>query len=308
MKGKIFTVRKPLQWMPRIQHLLISGWGLRWQKVAVVLFTVYLDDSGTDPYQHVAIATALIIPAQRIVAMEREWAKFKGKEGFAAFHMAAFVAKNAKEGFNWDDARQERVYKRVKQITRKYGVKAFSFAVWKQDYDEIVTDQWREHFGKDHYVWALRHVMKFLDDWRLDRNTPPLAYIFDWMGGPGNARQRAVRTVMEQAESLAIEAGRAGDYTGYNFQHKKDFAGLQCVDPIAWSCYQIALEQFKGTPCKRFAKSTFLEYVAEPKFLDCRFVTRENLKDWFEHEQEHPKSIELFNKWSGKKNAGSIGP
>jgi hypothetical protein len=287
-----------VQW-PRVTH---------WREVQVVMFTVYLDDSGTSPDQQVAIATALVIPARQLVAMEREWNNFKAKEGFSCFHMAAFVAKNAKEGFaDWDDKKQQRVYARVKQITRKYGVAAFSFAVLKKDYDEIVTEQWREHFGKDHYVWALRHVMAFLDDWRLERPIAPLEYIFDWMGGPKDARQKAVHTVMGQAESLAIEANRAGDYTRYSFQRQKDFTGLQCVDPIAWSCYQVALEQFKGTPPKPFSQSTFLEYVVAPKFLDCRFVTRDNLKHWFEHEQKEPKSIELFNKWSTKKNARGIG-
>lgn len=286
------------QWSPA-KHMLVSNFGLRWREVQVVMFTVYLDDSGTSPSQHVAIATALVIPAIRIEAMEREWNTLKAKEGFSCFHMAEFVAKNPKSDFaNWDDAKQARVYGRVKQITRKYGAAAFSFSVLKKDYDEIVDDKWRSHFGRDHYVWALRHLMILLDDWRLARPIPPLAYVFDWMGGPKDARYRAVRTIMEQGESLAIEANRAGDYTAYSFRHQKDFAGLQCVDPIAWSCYQVALEQFKGTPPKPFAKPTFSEYVTQPnKFLDSRFVSRDSLRDWFEQERKHPKSIELFNKW-----------
>jgi hypothetical protein len=266
------------------------------------MFDVYLDDSGTSPDQQVAIATALVIPAQKIAGLEREWNNLRIKEGFLCFHMAEFVARNQKSDFaNWDNEKRTRVYTRVKQITRKYGVAAFSFAVLKKDYDEIVTEPWREHFGIDHYAWALRHVMAFLDDWRLARPIPPLAYIFDWMGGPKDARHKAVRTVMDQQEYLAIEAKRPGEYTGYNFRHQKDFAGLQCVDPIAWSCYQVALEQFKGTPPKPFSSATFLEYVAPPPFLKCRFVTRDNLKRWFEGEQKEPKSIELFEKWTAKK-------
>jgi hypothetical protein len=46
-------------------------------KVHLAMFTIYLDDSGTDPSQPVAIASALIIPAPRIIALEREWYKLR---------------------------------------------------------------------------------------------------------------------------------------------------------------------------------------------------------------------------------------
>ena len=50
-----------------IHHMLVSVLGKEWRKAFVVAFTVYLDDSGTDPSQKVANATALIIPASRIL-------------------------------------------------------------------------------------------------------------------------------------------------------------------------------------------------------------------------------------------------
>ena len=51
--------------------------GARWKGVAVVPFTVYLDDSGTSPSQHVAIASAVIIPASRLLLLEREWERLR---------------------------------------------------------------------------------------------------------------------------------------------------------------------------------------------------------------------------------------
>jgi hypothetical protein len=40
------------------------------------MFTAYIDDSGTAPEQKVAIATALVMPAHRIIAFQSEWNTF----------------------------------------------------------------------------------------------------------------------------------------------------------------------------------------------------------------------------------------
>src|SRR5271155_4361077 len=46
---------------------------LRWRDVFLAMFRAYIDDSGTDPEQQVAIASMLIMPATRIPALDREW-------------------------------------------------------------------------------------------------------------------------------------------------------------------------------------------------------------------------------------------
>jgi hypothetical protein len=211
------------------------------------MFTVYVDDSGTSPSQKVAVATALIIPAKQIAAMEREWAKLRATEHFSCFHMSEFVARNPKTDFaSWDDVKQQRVFDRVRQITRKYGIQGFSFSVNKQDYDEIVVGDWRAVFGRHHYTWALRHALSFADEWRSKLNTPPLEYVFDWMGKPTDPRRREVEAMMELAESLALEDGKKeGEFANYSFRHLKDNAGLQSVDMIGWISYQIGLRNFK---------------------------------------------------------------
>jgi hypothetical protein len=120
--------------MSRAECMLVSARGLNWKTVFLVMFTVYVDDSGTDPNQKLAVATALIIPAKQIPAMEIEWSNLKTKEHFSRFHMAEFVARNPKSEFaNWDDKKHQRVFDRVRQITNKYGVRGFSFTVNKRD-------------------------------------------------------------------------------------------------------------------------------------------------------------------------------
>jgi hypothetical protein len=270
------------------------------------MFTVYLDDSGTSPSQKIAIATALVIPARQIVRLESEWAALKRKEGFSSFHASEFVARNPKSEFaNWGCAKQERVFRRVREISKKYGTIAFSFAVNKEDYDQVVPSNWRIHFGKHHYTWAVRHLMKFLDQWHLTDTKvvpPPLQYVFDWMGNRKDERRQEVELVLEQAESVAVEHGLPGYYTNYNFLHRKEIAGLQCVDAMGWVCYQTALQNFRGVPLHSLAEAAFKEYEKRPRMLHAVTVTRVNLQKWIVMEMEHPKAIELFEKWDKKKS------
>jgi hypothetical protein len=102
------------------------------------MFTAHIDDSGSDPSQHVANATALIIPGARLLALEKEWDALKKRYGVSDFHASAFIAKNPKEGFGTlTDREQKRIFLRVRQIVKKYGVKVMSFTVHKKDYDEV---------------------------------------------------------------------------------------------------------------------------------------------------------------------------
>src|SRR6266851_3148411 len=110
------------------------------------MFTVYLDDSGTDPNQHAAIARAFLIPAKQIVPLEREWNTFKTKEGFSSLHFSEMIAKNQKSEFDdWNDAKIERVFQRARNISKKYSIAlgGVSFSVKKTDYDEVVPPELR---------------------------------------------------------------------------------------------------------------------------------------------------------------------
>lgn len=102
----------------------------------MAFFTAYIDDSGTAPDQKIASCTALIVPAKRLSSLEEEWKDFKIKEQFCDFHSSEFVARNHKSFFaNWDDAKHMRVFDRAREITKKYGVKVWSFSVRKAEYD-----------------------------------------------------------------------------------------------------------------------------------------------------------------------------
>jgi hypothetical protein len=275
------------------------------------MFTAYIDDSGSDPNQAVANATALIIPGARIVALEREWDALKRKEGFSCWHTSEFVAgkKNPKSEFaKWDDEKHDRVFRRVRNICKKYGVQPMSFSVKKQDYDEVVPEFFRKHSGKFHYTWAIRHILAHTVQWRLSRSIKhPLEYVFDWMGEKRkNLRRREIEDVMDQAEEDAASKGRIGEYANWSFRCRTDIPGLQCVDALAWCVYQYGTMVFCKKPLITDAKiawDDFSTYLGGKWQFDVT-VTRENLKKWVEQELADGASMEKFKAWEERKLAG----
>lgn len=269
------------------------------------MFTVYIDDSGTAPRQQVAVASAFIVPALQIVRLEREWNGFSKKEGFSALHTSAMVARNTKEGYGeWDDEKQGRVLRRARQLSLKYGLAApgaFSFAVNKDDYDEIVPETIRGATGRFHYTWAIRHLMFLIDYWRVKTNNRhPLQYVFDWMGGPGDERRREVEDVMAQAEAAANATGRHGDYTNYSFRRDQDIPGLQCVDAIAWTAYNQSLLAFSGRPPHPLANESWRDYgghLGPNGWLRAVTMTRERLQDWMEAELKDGTVLKRIKQW-----------
>ena len=280
----------------------ISAYGNKWKEVNLAMFTVYIDDSGTDPKQAVAIASAVIIPAKRIVALDSEWASLAAKEGFTDFHTSVCIAKNPKSEFaNWDDDRTSRVAARIRQILRKYGTKAFSFAVNKVDYDEVVPSEIKEVGGKYHYTWAIRNVVSALDRWAEHaRMTIPFEYVFDWMDKKSQGEAKAeVEIVLAQAES--VNPHDPGRYTNYSFGKRRDIPALQCTDMLAWSCYQFALHKFAGTPLKFMAEQSFNEFekngLDDQEWLTAVTITRDHLKDWGERELNDPRGQLRRKEW-----------
>src|SRR5271156_3263781 len=109
----------------RTHHYLVSVLGSRWNKVNLMYFTLFMDDSGSRGRHRIAVAAGLVIPSAQIVSLEKEWNTFKEREGFDDFHASPCNAPD-KQFANWDDAKINRVFSRVRQICKKYGVGAIS--------------------------------------------------------------------------------------------------------------------------------------------------------------------------------------
>lgn len=283
----------------RTQHLLVSVYGSKWEEVILAMFTVYVDDSGTDPKQHVAIATGLIIPAAQIACLDQEWKTLQGKEGFTDFHTSEFVFRNHKSEFaGWDDTKHRRVYDRVRQIAKKYGLKAGSVAINKQDYEEAIPESFRRLFAQYHYTWAASQLLSFLRTQRLSGRPrcDGFEYVIDWMA-EGSEERIEIETTMARAEEVAIEDGNAGEFSNYSFRHRKEIPGLQCVDCVSWVAYCFARFVFRQTPLHPFAELGWQDFggpLHKDGWLGAITIERHNLEKWYEEVSSDTKNFDKF--------------
>jgi hypothetical protein len=246
----------------------------------LIMFAVYIDDSGTAPDHAVAMASALIIPAKRIVALDKEWATFIGKEGFTAFHSSECVHRNPKSEFaHWDDDKVLKVTARIRQICRKYAVRAFSFAVAKDDYDSTLEAEMKELFGKFHYTWAIQHLLLFCNEWSAScGQTVALEYVFDWMDRSQAKAKAEIEDVM-----YMYDRSRPGHFSNFSFRRREDIPALQCVDLLAWSSYQVAHHHFFDKPLKPIADENYQGFRDfGDEWLTARSITRQDLRLWVE--------------------------
>jgi Protein of unknown function (DUF3800) len=256
-------------------HYLLSILGSRWKDVHLAVFTVYIDDSGTDPRQHVAIASGLIIPSMRIPSLDREWDAFLKKVGIGkkGFHTSECVARNPKSDFvGWSDEKVKDVLARIRQMTFKYSVQAQSMAVEKKTFDDVIPVELRNFGGKYHYSWAVDHMGGFVHRWAEERGVN-VEYIFDMAG---KNEQAEITEVMEHAEAL-----NPGNFLGhYAFRNRADIPALQCADLFAWTCYQQALLKFRNKPLPPFAETCWDDFSRRGDWCGAWTVFEPQLKQW----------------------------
>ncbi len=282
------------QFYSRTQHLLLSSWGSRWKDVSLAMFTAFVDDSGTSPDQNVAIASALIIPSRRIVALDRAWGKLKERGDFDEFHTSKCVA-------DWDEEKLRKVTSRIRRIIKTYGVKGIAIAIKKADYDEVVPESLRAVAGKCHYTWAIRHVLNLLDRWcQVENVRTPFEYVFDWMDPKSQRGPRAeIVEVMDSTESLSGETGR---YTNYGFRKRAEFPALQCADFLAWACYGFARNQMCGEPVHPLAERAFSDFENFKKgWLSAVREKREHLELSIRFAINESKMEETLREWREEK-------
>jgi hypothetical protein len=264
------------------------------------VFSFFIDDAGTSPSQHVAIATALVVPAIQLPKFESEWERFRAKEGFEDFSASEFVHRNPKTEFaNWDDAKQERVFQRVRQIPMKYGSRAVSIAVNKQDYDDVVPVDVRSQLGKDHYSWAVRQLLVNLGKLFPPSETHPREFIFHWMER-NNPVRKEIEGVMDLMQFISEKEGTPGDYSDPHFRKSIGIPGLQCVDAISWVSYQYAVYLYRKTPLKRFVPESWQEFGGHSGvngWLQALTLRRENLERSVKQIVATPNSLDIFRQW-----------
>jgi hypothetical protein len=245
------------------------------------MFNAYIDDSGTAPSQRIVVASALLIAARRILALESEWKTFCAKYQIESFHTSECVHRNPRSEFaTWDDAKVKAAAARVRQITMKYAVKAISFAVTKADFDAVMPEKWKDFLCRDAYVWAIWHLSKLLRLWNHQHQLSKMEFVFDYL-------EKKPRAVIQDALGK-METYYPGMYEGhYSFRKRVEWAGLQCVDLLAWYRLAAARFSFEGTPMHPIAEATHREYrkFKNGKWLSALWINGRDLRKWI---QQYP--------------------
>ena len=271
------------------------------------MLTAYVDDSGTDPNQAVAIASAWIIPGRQIIRLENEWNTLKNKHGFSSWHTSEFLAKNKDcEAANWDNPKLDRVFSRVRQITKRYGVKVVTFAVSKRDYDDAIPSELRKYSGTFHYTWAVRNLLDRLLGWRRSLKIPPLQYVFDWLDPKADKqKKREIEAAIDQAEEAATQNGFAGEFKNYGFGSREEIPGLQCSDLLAWAGFQQTLWTMHKKPLSSYAEIAWADFDAtlDPSWREVLAVSKSELQRWANDPKAVTHAEEFFRKWAAKKAA-----
>jgi hypothetical protein len=213
------------------------------RRFKLAFFTVYLDDSGTDPSQPIASASALIIPDVQTPKLDSNWRSFLDSQGFSDFHASACAAPKSKEEqySGWDENKRKHVFMRVREFCKKFGVRTFGFAVYKPIFDSIMSDEFRHYLG-GHYTWAVRNVVREVEDWRKTKKVKePTQYIFDWQEIGSDARDEIDDVMGQMSEHYRRDIL-------HKFGRRKLIPGLQCVDLIAWLTHQLGLNNCHDKP------------------------------------------------------------
>src|SRR5580704_8425915 len=101
------------------------------------------------------------------------------------------------------------------------------------------------------------------------------------MGRPKDARKIEIETVMSQAHYYADRFKTGEDYSNYSFRRSEGIPGLQCVDAIAWICYQKALEIFRKKavhPLARVSWDDLGGHLGSRGWLYAGTIVRDNLE------------------------------
>ena len=165
-------------------------------------FTLYCDDSGTHASSDVAVAGCYIATVEQWRELKRNWEEVDKKEDFGVFHMADFVAR--REQFaspEWqDDAKRDRTLKKLVNVINTRATYAIAAAVVKSAYDEIVPEDIRHRLGKNHYTFAIRMCIAFIEKWRAKHGySEPMQYVFDRLSkGKGD-----IEAALEIAASMS---------------------------------------------------------------------------------------------------------
>lgn len=246
--------------------------------------TVYVDDSGTDPKQPIAVASCIIAPVFKWKRFERQWQSALDEYGATSLHTSECVARNPKSEFaTWSDAKVSAALKRFRHIIKDCSTKAFSNATRKQEFMDHVPGDLRELFGENHFCWATFQVLGMIQEWRLRHGiTDEFEFVFDYTNHKDTREKiNQIFDYPQYEEFFMVNYGIRPDL--YSFRLRKDVKLLQASDLMAWTCYQRMLHN-EGKNIKQIAIDSWQDFYAHKNksFLALGFAESHHVDRWVE--------------------------
>lgn len=242
------------------------------------MFALYCDDSGTHPKSEIAIAGCYIATVDQWKELKRNWDETNAKENFGVFHMADFVAKKKQFALpEWqDDGKRDRTIRALIGTINARARIGIAAAVIKSAYDQIIPDDLRERLGQNHYTFAIRMCMSFIERWRQQHgHTEPIQYVFDRLSkGKGD-----IEDALQVAASGGSDAVRRyGIYQGgWSFQNWANVIQLQAADIWAYENYRYAVDRYFALEAQRAKLRESYRVLRTKLHTEVRYNSRESL-------------------------------
>jgi hypothetical protein len=134
----------------------------------------------------------------------------------------------------WNDAKKKQVIRRLVDITLSRSSRGFCLRVTKADYDAAIPAEKRDIVGRNHFCYAIRAAIGFIEDWRIKNDIrDPIEYIFDRTDHPTTKEE--IERIFAEAEMTDDALRKYGIYQGcLSFRDKAQILPLQGADILAW--------------------------------------------------------------------------
>jgi len=281
------------------------------------MFTVYVDDSGTNNNARVVTGAVCVSSVQRWKAFERKWKKIAVSTGFKHFHMTEFAGcrpdKFCRDCINgkksvadhpwrtWTEKKRERILASLAETVNRHVDMGFGIAVTKQDYDDLVLNAplktlVGDAVGKKHHTFTIQLCGGAIRNWRLDiKLKSPMKYIFDTTDDLIQRSEIAAMFIKSATDTTEpLEHGFSP--TGYAFESRKDTVQLLSADMLAWASAKARVSELFNTQrldgLSKEAKIVIKTFV-DGKKLTIANINRKQLETWANKETEFRKNSKL---------------
>jgi hypothetical protein len=158
-------------------------------------------------------------------------------------------------------------------------------AVPKKAYDDVLPDDLKEIYGKEHYTFAVRMCLNLILEWREKSLIRlPMQYIFDFETKHSEKRIEIEQMFDTLHDSWREKFGIEG--TGYAFQPKKEFKPLQAADILAWQMNNLMRKiPPDGEETEGMAHPNFMKLRTDQE-MDLGFFTHSQLEKWVKRNLE----------------------